>query len=79
MRKGYTIAALVAVSFAATPLVMGVGKALATSGPAGTVAEIVTVAPVAVTPVAVPPAIETCTRKVRVVYSGYGGSATACR
>ena len=76
--KGYIAAALVAVSLAAAPLVMSAGKALATSGRADTVAEVVTIAPVAVTPVAVPPAIETCTRKVRVVYSGYG-SASACR
>ena len=78
MRKGYVVAALVAVSFAGAPLVLGAGKALATSGQADTIAEVVTVAPAAVTPLAVRPAIETCTRKVRVVYSGYG-SGVACR
>ncbi len=79
MRKGLTVfAALVAASLAATPIVMG-ASARATSDGADAVATKVTVTPVEVAPVAAPAAPETCTRKVRVVYSGYGAAPGACR
>lgn len=72
MRKGLTVfAALVAASLATTSLVMVSSKARATSDGTETVEKTVAVAPVEVAPVAAMPAAETCTRKVRVVYSGY--------
>lgn len=77
MRKGLTVfAALVAASLAATPIVMG-ASALATSDGTETVETKVAVTPVEVAPVAAP--AETCIRKVRVVYSGYGAAPAACR
>lgn len=79
MRKGLTVfAALVAASLAATPIVMG-ASALATSDGTDAVETKVTVTPVEVVPVAAPVVPETCTRKVRVVYSGYGTAPAACR
>ena len=79
MRKGLTVfAALVAASLAATPIVMG-ASALATSDGTETVETKVAVTPVEVAPVAAPAAPETCVRKVRVVYSGYGAAPAACR
>ena len=71
MRKGCTVlAAFVATAIVATPLVMGAGKALATSE-TGAVAK-----PVAVLRVeAAPAAAEPCLRKVRVVY---GAAPAAC-
>ncbi len=77
MRKGLTVfAALVAASLAATPIVMG-ASALATSDGTDTVETKVAVTPVEVAPVTAP--AETCIRKVRVVYSGYGATPVACR
>ncbi|WP_232628123.1 hypothetical protein [Methylobacterium sp. Leaf118] len=78
MRKGMTIfAALVAASLAATPLVMG-ASALATSNGPDTVETRVAITPVEIAPVAAPAAPETCTRKVRVVYSGYAAAPAGC-
>lgn len=77
MRKGMTVfAALVAASLAATPIVMG-AAARATSDGTDTVETKVTVTPVEIAPVAAP--VETCVRKVRVVYNGYGAAPAACR
>lgn len=79
MRKGMTVfAALVAASLAATPIVMG-ASARATSDGTDTVETKVAVTPVEIAPVAAPAAPETCTRKVRVVYNGYGAAPAACR
>lgn len=78
MRKGTTLfAALVAASLAATPLVMG-ASALATSDGTDTVETKVAVTPVEVMAVAAPAVPETCIRKVRVVYSGYGAAPAGC-
>jgi hypothetical protein len=80
MRKGLTVfAALVAASLATTSLVMGASNALATPDGTATVEKTVAVTPVEVAPVAAMPAAETCTRKVRVVYSGYGAPAGCAR
>lgn len=79
MRKGLTVfAALVAASLAATPLVMSASNALATSDDTGTVEKTLAVMPVEVAPVVALPAAETCTRKVRVVYSGYAAAPAGC-
>lgn len=79
MPKGYkAFIAIVALSLAATPLVMSAGKALATSEPADVVATSVAVMPVEAAPVAASVATEGCARKVRVVYSGYAANP-ACR
>ncbi|GJE76904.1 MULTISPECIES: hypothetical protein [Methylorubrum] len=79
MRKGLTVfAALVATSLAATPIVMG-ASARATSDGTETVETKVAVTPVEIAPVAAPAVAETCTRKVRVVYSGYGAAPAQCR
>ncbi|WP_430910753.1 hypothetical protein [Methylobacterium sp. sgz302541] len=79
MRTGITVfAALVAASLAATPLVMGASNALAVSQDESAVPAPVTVVPVEVAPVSAASQAETCVRKVRVVYSGYG-TAGACR
>lgn len=78
MRIGITVfAAAIAASLAATPFVMGAGKALATQDSASAAPAPVTVIPVEVAPVSVAPQPEVCTRKVRVVYTGYG--QPACR
>ncbi|MGU3537097.1 hypothetical protein [Methylobacterium sp. A54F] len=80
MRKDLTVfAALVATSLVATPLVMGVGKALATSEDKSAVAMPVAVLPVEVAPVAAPAMPESCARKVRVVYAGYAAPAGGCQ
>lgn len=77
MRKGSTVfAALVAASLAATPLVMGAARA--TSDGTDTVERTLAVTPVEMAPVAAPAAAEPCTRKVRVVYSGYGAAPASC-
>ena len=79
MRKGLTVfAALVAASLATTSLVMGASNALATSDGTDTVEKTVIVTPVDVAPVAAMPAAETCSRKVRVVYSGYAAAPAGC-
>lgn len=79
MRKGLTVfAALVAASLATTSLVMGASNALATSDGTDTIEKTVAVTQVEVTPVAAIPAPETCTRKVRVVYSGYAAAPAGC-
>ena len=78
VRKNVTVfAALAALSVLATPLVMGASNAFATVDEVSAVAVPVAVVPVEVAPVAAPKA-ETCTRKVRVVYSGYGAPDAAC-
>ena len=79
MRKGFTVfAALVAASLLATPLVMGASNALATSEETSAVEKPVAVMPVEVAPIATQSLPETCTRKVRVVYSGYGAPQGGC-
>jgi hypothetical protein len=79
MRKGFTVfAAIVATSLVATPFVMGASKALATSEETSAVAMPVAVLPVEIAPIAAPVQPETCARKVRVVYSGYGMPSAAC-
>lgn len=75
--KGYVFAAAIAAALVATPMVIGASNALATQDRTDVVSMPAAVTPVEVMPVAAP-AVETCTRKVRVVYSGYGaGSACA--
>ncbi|MCJ2041766.1 hypothetical protein MKK55_22830 [Methylobacterium sp. J-059] len=73
--KNVTVfAVLVAASLVATPLVMSASSALATVDDVSSVA-----VPVAVAPVAAPAVkSEGCTRKVRLVYSGYGTPDAAC-
>lgn len=80
MRKDFTVfAALVAASLVATPMVMSAGKALATADEPAAISQTVAVMPVEVAPVAAPAMKpEACTRKVRVVYSGYGSPETPC-
>ena len=76
MRTNFTVfAAIVAVSLAVTPMVIGATTALAT--PESTVGVAEPARPVAVAAVSVP-AAEACQRKVRVVYSGYGAPPAAC-
>ena len=71
---------LATVSLVATPLVMSASSALATADDVSAVAMPIAVAPIVVTPVAAPVAkAEGCTRRVRVVYSGYGMPDAACR
>jgi len=70
-------AALTISSLAATPFVMSASRALATSEDQP-VAATLRVEPVDVAPVAAPKAEAGCTRKVRVVYSGYGQPADGC-
>lgn len=80
MRKGLNVfAALVAAALATTSLMMGASNALATPDGTATVEKTVAVTPVEVAPVAAMPAAETCARKVRVVYSGYGAPAGCAR
>ncbi|OAH34669.1 hypothetical protein AX289_03170 [Methylorubrum populi] len=79
MRKGLTVfAALVAASLATTSLVIVSSNARATSDGTETIEKTVAVTPVEVAPVAAMPAAETCTRKVRVVYSGYATAPAGC-
>jgi hypothetical protein len=79
-KKNVTVfAVLVAASLVATPLVMSASSALATVDDVSAVAVPVAVVPVEVAPVAAPAVkAEGCTRKVRVVYSGYGTPDAAC-
>ncbi|WP_375455877.1 hypothetical protein [uncultured Methylobacterium sp.] len=79
LAKNVTVfAALAAASLVATPLVMGASNAFATAE-AGSAAPAPVAAPVERAPVAAPVAKgETCTRKVRVVYGGYGTPDAAC-
>ena len=79
MRKSFTVfAALVAASLVATPFVIGASNALATQSVNDTVAMPAAVMPIQVVSVPAPAAAETCTRKVRVVYSGYAAPSAAC-
>ncbi|GJE15925.1 hypothetical protein [Methylobacterium marchantiae] len=79
MRKSITVfAALFAASLAATPFVVGASNALATTDKSDIVAMPAIVTPIEVAAVPAPVVAETCTRKVRVVYSGYGAPAPAC-
>lgn len=78
-RNVTVFAALIAASLVATPLVMSAGNAAATSEDVSAVAVPVAVVPVETASIAVPPTKgEGCTRKVRVVYSGYGTPDAAC-
>ncbi|KQO54358.1 MULTISPECIES: hypothetical protein [unclassified Methylobacterium] len=79
MRKSFTVfAALIAASLTATPFVMGASNALATTDKTDLVAMPAMVTPIEVASVPAPALPETCTRKVRVVYSGYGAPSSAC-
>ena len=78
-RNVTVLAALVAASLVATPLVMSASNAFATAEESSAVAMPAAIASVEVAPVAAPVAKgEGCTRKVRVVYSGYGTPDAAC-
>ena len=79
-KKNVTVfAVLVAASLVATPLVMSASSALATVEDIATVTAPVAVMPIEVAPVAATAAkAQGCTRKVRVVYSGYGMPDAAC-
>lgn len=75
MRKDLTVfAALAAAALAATPLVMGASRALATQEAPAAITASLRVTPVEVAPIAAAP----CLRKVRVVYGGYNTPADAC-
>jgi hypothetical protein len=77
-RKNIAVLAALAISsLVATPFVMSASRALATSGDQP-VAATLRVEPVDVAPVAAAPKTQTCLRKVRVVYSGYGQPADGC-
>ncbi|GLS44809.1 hypothetical protein GCM10007884_27980 [Methylobacterium brachythecii] len=79
MRQRYTVlAALVATSLLATPMVIGASNALATSDSPESVTQAVAVTPVEIAPVASAVTPETCNRKVRVVYSGYANVPAGC-
>ncbi|KQP31824.1 hypothetical protein ASF49_10375 [Methylobacterium sp. Leaf104] len=76
MRSSFTVfAALVAASLVATPMVISASNALATAEYSDAVTMPAAVTPIEVAAVPAPPAAETCTRKVRVVYAGYGTEA----
>lgn len=85
MSKGFSgkgisvLAAAVALALVATPMVIGAGNALATQDRTDIVTMPAAINSVEVTPVAAPVAAETCTRKVRVVYSGYGASSSCAQ
>lgn len=79
MRKDLTVfAALAAAALAATPLVMGASRALATQEAPAAITAGLRVAPVEVASVPAAPKAEACLRKVRVVYGGYNTPADAC-
>lgn len=84
MNKGFSIkgvsvlAAAVALALVATPMVIGASNALATQDRTDIVAMPAAITPVEVMPMAAPAAAETCVRKVRVVYSGYGAASPSC-
>lgn len=72
MRQSFTVfAVLFAASLVATPLVIGASNALATSERSDVVQMPAAVTQIEVMPVAAPQQVETCQRKVRVVYAGY--------
>ncbi|KQU35133.1 hypothetical protein ASG63_00350 [Methylobacterium sp. Leaf94] len=78
MRSSFTVfAALVAASLVATPLVITASNALATAEYSDTVTMPAAVTPIEVAAVPAPAVAETCARKVRVVYAGYG--AESCK
>jgi hypothetical protein len=78
MRSSFAVfAALAAASLAATPLVMGASKAFATQDGTHAVQMPAVVTPIDVVTVPAPVQAETCTRKVRIVYAGYGGGNCA--
>lgn len=76
MRSSVTVfAALVAASLVATPLVITASNALATAEYSDAITMPAAVTPIEVAAVPAPTLAETCTRKVRVVYAGYGTEA----
>ncbi len=80
MRQSVTVfAALVVASLAATPFVMSATNALATPEHTDVVEMPAAVTAIEVAPVAAPvvalAAVETCQRKIRVVYAGYASPA----
>ncbi|KQP73654.1 MULTISPECIES: hypothetical protein [unclassified Methylobacterium] len=76
MRSSFTVfAALVAASLVATPLVITASNALATAEYSDAVTMPAAVTPIEVAAVPAPVLAETCARKVRVVYAGYGNDA----
>ena len=78
MRSSFAVfAAIAAASLAATPLVMGASNAFATQDSTNVVAMPALVTPIDVVTVPAPVQAETCTRKVRVVYVGYGSEGCA--
>jgi hypothetical protein len=79
MRKSITVfAAIFSASLAATPFVVGASNALATTDKTDIVAMPAPVTAIEVSSVPAPVSTESCTRKVRVVYSGYGAPSSAC-
>ncbi|KQP96402.1 hypothetical protein [Methylobacterium sp. Leaf117] len=76
MRSSFTVfATLVAASLVATPLVITASNALATGEYSDAVTMPAAVTPIEVAAVPAPVLAETCARKVRVVYAGYGNDA----
>ncbi|WP_373320998.1 hypothetical protein, partial [Methylobacterium goesingense] len=76
MRSTVTVfAALIAASLVATPLVISASNALATPDHSDAVAMPAAVTPIEIVAMPAPVPAETCTRKVRVVYAGYGTDA----
>lgn len=71
-------AALAAAALAATPLVMGASRALATPEEPTAITQTVAIVPVEVGAIRSTSAAEPCQRKVRIVYSGYGTPADGC-
>lgn len=78
MRSTFAVfAAIAAASLVATPLVMGASNAFATQENIETVTMPAAVTRIDVATVPAPVQAETCTRKVRIVYAGYGNDACA--
>lgn len=79
MRQSFTVfAALLAASLVATPIVISASNALATTAQPDVVQMPTAVTPIEMVTVPAPVAVETCTRKVRVVYAGYGAQGDGC-
>lgn len=79
MRQSFTVfAALVAASLVATPVVISASNALATTDHSDVVEMPAAVTPIEMVTVPSPVVAETCTRKVRVVYAGYGAASDGC-
>jgi len=78
MRSSFAVfTAIAAASLVATPLVMSASNAFATQENTAAVTMPAPITAIEVVTVPAPVLAETCTRKVRVVYAGYGREACA--